>query len=158
MKPKCFTILLVLILATNVFTALVGVNGQSYSLKERNPRSGAKVESMTVPLTITVLKDGEPLKNAYVHFYVDDEWISGPSLTSKDGFAGKGVKGLEFGRHTWSVKVDKQGETLLKSDSWSFNYQPRPVLTLHSDYGETYGAGDYTYDETATFRIEPTVV
>jgi len=134
------------------------VYGKSFTIKERSPGSGRTVDRMVVPLTVTIHSDGEPVRNAYVWFYVDGEPI-GHDLTDGKGFAGKGVSGLkEFGRYKWKVRVEKGGYERIYSSEWTFNYQPRPVLTLQSDYGETYGEGDYTYNTTAVFGVEPAIV
>jgi hypothetical protein len=158
MRHKRAMLLISMLTVIQVLAGLDVVYGASYSIKNRSPRSGGKVESMVVPLKVNITSGGEPVPNANVWFYIDGEPV-GHAVTNRDGFAGKGVSNLgEFKQYKWYVKVDKHGKTLIKSDPWSFNYQPRPVLTIHSDYGEPYGDGDYTYNSTAVFGIEPTVI
>jgi hypothetical protein len=158
MKPKKI-ILLISILAIVILLAKADtVYGKSFTIKDRAPGSGKKVESMVVPLTLKIYSGDDPVRNAYVWFYIDGEPVD-YDLTDKNGFAGTGISGLEeFCSYKWKVRVHKTGYERIYSSEWSFNYQPRPVLTLHSDYGETYGSGDYTYNETATFGINTTVV
>ncbi|MBD3207670.1 hypothetical protein GF319_15175 [Candidatus Bathyarchaeota archaeon] len=158
MKYKKIMLLISVIALVWLLSETGAAYGKSFTIKERNPGSGKRVESMVVPLTVTIYSGEEPVRNAYVWFYIDGEPVD-HDLTDKNGFAGTGISGLdEFGSYKWKVRVEKTGYERIYSSEWSFNYQPRPVLTLHSNYGETYGGGDYDYNETATFGIEPTVI
>lgn len=158
MKPKKIKLLITIFALVLLIAKSDMVYGKSFTIKERSPGSGKKVETMVVPLTLKVYSGDDPVRNAYVWFYIDGEPIDS-DLTDKNGFAGTGVSGLEeFGNYKWKVRVHKTGYERIYSSEWTFNYQPRPVLTLHSDYGETYGGGDYTYNETAVFGINTTVV
>ncbi len=135
------------------------VNGATdFYLGSRTPTHNSKVENVSVILTVKVLRNAEPLANVWAHFYVDDEWV-GVQLTNSDGVARIGTGALDsLGYHSWRVRLDKQGSDAYWSSIWRFNYQPRPKLTLESEYGEVFGEGNYTYGQAATFGIVQPII
>ena len=130
-----------------------------FVIGDRKPVYNGKVETMKVVLRVEVLKNGQPFPYAFVHFFVDDEWV-GYEMTDAEGIARVSAGPQEtLGYHNWRVRVDKQGYDSYWSSVWRFNYQPRPVLTLESKFGDTFGVGNYTYGETASFGVvEPIII
>jgi hypothetical protein len=159
LKSKRFITLFTLIIIFNIVTSTRVILGQEkFSIGDKSPLSNRKVETMKGILKVEVLSSNVPVPYAWVNFYIDEEWV-GNDLTDLDGVASKTVDLLdELGYHTWKVRVNKEGYEKLWSPEWRFNYQPRPVLTLLSDYGETYGNDSYTYGETALFGVEPQII
>jgi hypothetical protein len=159
MKSKGILTLFTVLLIINFFSSTRFAFGQEkLSIGDRSPVKNGKVKTLKGILRVEVLSSDEPVPSAWVHFYIDEEHV-GAELTSSDGVASRTFDLLEvFGIHNWKVRVNKQGYDTLWSAKWNFDYQPRPILTLVSDYGEVYGNGSYIYGETALFGVEPGII
>jgi hypothetical protein len=159
MKSKRIVILFTFITIIYLFSSTRFALGQEkLSIGDRSPVKNGKVKTLKGVLQVEVLSSNKPVPSAWVHFYIDEEHV-GAELTGSDGVASRTFDLLDvFGIHTWKVRVDKQGYDKLWSSKWNFDYQPRPELTLVSDYGEVYGNGSYTYGETAHFGVEPDII
>jgi hypothetical protein len=128
------------------------------SISDRSPTPNSEIDTMKGILQVKVLYQDEPLSFAWVHFYIDDEHI-GVELTDSNGVASKTFELLDdFGDHTWKVRITKRGYDTLWSSKWRFEYRPKPVLTLVSDYGKVYGNGSYAFGENASFGVKPEII
>lgn len=151
---KTLTLVLIIYSLSNVVTA----QAASLSIQDRSPDHNGLVEKMKVVLSVNVTSDNKPVSLAWVHFYMDGEWI-GVELSEANGRAAINAGKLDdFGYHKWNIRVEKNGYTKYLSPEWRFKYQPRPRLQLLSDYGETFGEGNYTYGEEAIFGLTSTTV
>jgi hypothetical protein len=158
MKLHTPAYLVFIIILINTLTINTTLGATQISIGEKKPGNNEVVETMNLVLRVEVLKDGEPLGDAWVHFYIDGERV-GVEYAESDGIAVFYVnKMVELGYHTWKVRVTRQPYDSYWSPVWRFNYQPRPVLTLYSKYGETFGEGNHTYGKSVSFGVKEPII
>jgi hypothetical protein len=158
MKPQILCRLVLILFLVNTLSISLVFGASQISIGEKKPKNNGLVETMNLILRVEVLRNEEPLGNAWVHFYIDGERI-GVEFTELDGVAVFHVnKMIELGYHNWRVRVNRQPYDSYWSPVWRFNYQPRPVLTLYSKYGETFGERSYTYGKLVSFEVEEPII
>ena len=155
MKSKIivFFIVFTFLFSTNIERAYAS---ESFQIKERSEHY-SDLDHMNMVLKIKVYFNNEPISDAAVNFFIDNEWVRS-TWTDSDGVAESANRLDYFGYHTWSIRVEKHNYNTYYSPQWKFYYEPKPFLNVKSDYGETYGTGNYTYGETATFRISNNII
>lgn len=158
MNLKRVSILVLLLVMLNTVSIFMVYSAPIFYVGDRSPAYNGKVETMKVILRVEVLSNGKPYPFAFVHFFVDDEWV-GYEISDSNGIARISAGTLDtLGYHNWKVRVDKQGFDSYWSSVWRFNYQPRPFLKLESKFGETFGECNYTYGTTASFGVVEPVI
>jgi len=101
-----------------------------------DPSDGEVLTDLPIYLTAIVRMDGAPVGDAYVSFFVDNEY-KGYRFSQGNGYAQYKLKNASVGVHSWyfSVNIAKWG--IITSQNHSFTYVPQiGAELLHPKHGE----------------------
>ena len=119
-----------------------------------SPSSGATITNSSVRLRARVNSDGSPIRDAYVEFYINNNYIA-YDYSDISGYV-EYTATVDEGSHSWYVKAFKDGYTADTSSVGGFTYTvQRYQLSIDSEV-YVFGEGAYEEGESVTLITQDT--